>query len=456
MRLLEALRTTESLLDSQVKAHIAYFIDYVVERILLIDISVASEAEAHRVFVTMNDRGLRLGPIDLLKGNILSRIPNSADSQACHASWVSSINALRELGAEEDSLFFRTLFRAKWADSIRGKAKGDAPGDFDVIGDAYHRWFEENIEKLGIVNGDDYRRFAKDDMAKYVEIYTFIKNAEAEPLAGFEVIYFNAVRKFSFQSMILMAVAEVGDVTEEWKSKILLVAKFADILLTSRTIEGKQNNYENLRDISFTLAKAVRSKTKIQLENYIKAEWPKYYSQFSNLPKLAYGVRDKSDLLFLLARFATYLEDELALKAKTGFVNFWKRDRGQYKTFDIEHIFKESFDATALPSVHGFSDSKDYGEQRNLLGALILLPRSRNRSLQDKPYREKVNAYATENVLAQTLTPAFYGNNPDVVRFLDRNPGIIMEKILDFSKDDIAKRSAFYTALAKSIWVCPE
>jgi uncharacterized protein with ParB-like and HNH nuclease domain len=66
-RLLEALRTTDTLLDTSVKAVIAYFIDYVVERVLLIDISVNSESEAHRVFVTMNDRGLRLGPIDQKK-----------------------------------------------------------------------------------------------------------------------------------------------------------------------------------------------------------------------------------------------------------------------------------------------------------------------------------------------------------------------------------------------------
>lgn len=454
-RLLDALRSTESLLDAKVKHHIAYFIDYVVERILLIDISVASEAEAHRVFVTMNDRGLRLGPIDLLKGQILSHISNPVDSQACHASWVISINSLRDLGAEEDSLFFRTLFRAKWAETIRGKTKGDAPGDFDIIGDAYHRWFENNIGKIGIATGDDYKRFAKDDISKYVEIYRWINKAEAAPIVGFESIYYNAVRKFSFQSMILMAAVEVGDTTGEWQAKIALVAKLLDILLTSRTIEGKENNYENLRDLSFTLAKAVRGKTTNQLEAYVRAEWSKYFGHISNLPKLAYGSDDKSDLLFLLARFAACLEDEIGLKTKTGFVTFWKRDRGQYKTFDIEHVFREPYDPAALPATHGFSDDKEYKLQRNLLGALILLPRSRNRSLQDKPYRDKLPVYADENVLSQTLTAGFYANNPDVTRFLAANPQITMGSITDFSKADITTRANLYVELAKKIWASP-
>lgn len=58
------------------------------EKVLLIDISVSSESEAHRVFVTMNDRGLRLGAIELLKGFILSKITSPEDSQECHQVWV--------------------------------------------------------------------------------------------------------------------------------------------------------------------------------------------------------------------------------------------------------------------------------------------------------------------------------------------------------------------------------
>jgi hypothetical protein len=453
-RLLEALRATEALLDSTVKAAIAYFIDYVVERVLLIDISVASEAEAHRVFVTMNDRGLRLGPIDLLKGQILSKIPNSSDSQSCHATWVQAVNRLRSLGAEEDSLFFRTLFRAKWAETIRGKAKGDAPGDFDVIGDAYHRWFEDNTPRLAIATSDDYVRFARDDIPKYAEIYAFIKTAENTLVPGFEHIFYNSIRKFSLQPMVLMAAVSVADTTTDWQKKVLLVARLADILLTSRTIEGRENNYENLRDIAFALTKTVRNKTPVELLDYVRAEWPKFSAQLSQLSRLSYWNADKSDLLFLLARIASYLEEQFSFTNKTGFTTFWQRDRGR-KTFDIEHLLKANFDLTALPASHGFADTKDYLEQRNLLGALVLLPRSRNRSLQDKAYKEKLAAYATENVLTQTLCDALYASNPNVASYVAANPSVALAAVADFSKSDIAARGATYTAIAEKIWVAP-
>jgi hypothetical protein len=408
-KILEALRTTEKFLDSKVRAAIAYFIDYVVERLLLIDLSVTSESEAHRVFVTMNDRGLRLGPIDLLKGQILSKIMVPAEAQACHSAWVNTINRLRGLDPEEDSLFFRNLFRAKWADTMRGKSKGDPAGDYDTIGDAYHRWFEENTSKLSIATADDYVRFARYDIPKFADMYSFIKTAESDLKPGYECIYFNAARKYSFQPMVLLAPAKVTDNTTDWQKKIALIARLIDLILTTRTIEGKENNYDNLKEISFSLAKSIRDMDHGALLTFVRAEWAKHLPILPELTKLKYAKADRSDILYLLARIACHLEDSFAMTTRVGFATYWQRDRGA-KTFDVEHLLKEAFDPPALPPSHGFTNAKDYAESRNLFGALALLPRSRNRSLQDKPYRDKLVAYATENVLTQTLCPALYQN----------------------------------------------
>jgi len=171
----------------------------------------------------------------------------------------------------------------------------------------------------------------------------------------------------------------------------------------------------------------------------------KYFSVIANLGHLRYQKADRSDILYILARIASYLEQEFTLTNKVGFATYWQRDRGS-RTFDIEHLYKEQFDPTALPAVHGFTDAKDYGDSRNLLGALTLLPRSRNRSLQDKAYREKLSADATENILARTLCDNLYQNNPNVANYVTSHPGLGLASIADFSKADIAVRSASYTA----------
>ena len=454
LKILDALRATDSVLDSKVKAVMAHFIDYVTQRVLLIDISVSSEAEAHRVFVTMNDRGLRLSPIDLLKGNILSKIPNPTDAKECHDAWVKTMNGLREIDPEEDSLFFRNFLRAKWASTIRGKSKGDLAGDYDQIGDGYHRWFESNLSKMEIVTSDDYVTFARVIVPKFAEVYEFIKAAEKTLTVGVESIYFNAVRKYTFQPMVLLAAVDVSDTKQKWKAKLARMSDLVDLILTTRTIEGKENNYDTLKEPSFTLTKDSRGKDGSEILEYVRNEWTKYTPIFAQLGQMRYSKADRTDLLYLLARIANYFEAAFALSNKVGFAAYFQRDRG-VKTYDIEHLLKEAFDTTTLPSSHGFADAKDYADARNFIGALTLLPRGRNRSLQAKPYTEKLPVYATENVLAQTLTPGFYQNNPNVSAFLQSKPSLTLSSIDNFGRGDITSRAALYESAANEIWKSP-
>lgn len=453
-RIIEALRSTELLLDQGILDNIAYFIDFLIERVVLIDISVAKESEAHRVFVTMNDRGLRLGPIDLLKGEILSRIPSQADVEASHKAWIETINALREIDPEEDSLFFRHFFRAQWGQSIRGKSKGDQAGDYDVIGDAYHRWFSDNAARLSLSTADDYVDFARTLVPKFAEIYAFIRKAESELKLGFEEIFYNAARRYSFQPMVLLAAVSHTDKVGEWRKKISLVARLIDLILTARIIEGKENNYDNLKEISFTLTKEIRGKDVAGIEAYVRGQWSTYESIIPNLVGMSYLKSDRSNLLYLLARIGCFLETSFEATNKIGFETYWRRDKGG-KTFDIEHLLKTVFDPKALPATHGFSDARDYEEARSKIGALALLPRSRNRSLQDLPYRDKLKVYATEGSLTQTLDVGIYTNNPKVATFLANNTTVKLGAIADFVKADITARASAYLEIAKLIWKAP-
>ncbi len=454
-KIIEALRSTNVILDDQVQAHIEYFIDYIRERVLLIDIAVESESEAHRVFVTMNDRGLRLGPIDLLKGLILSKIKDTTSSHECHRAWVDSIRKLNDIDAEEDSSFFKNFFRAKWADSIRGKNKGDIAGDFDIIGEAYHRWFESNTQRIALYTADDYTNFVKNVITKFIDIHVFIRTCEEAYSQDFECLYFNAARRFSSQTMIMMAAISPNDTKDDWQKKVDLISKYIDLILTSRTIDGKTNNYDNLKDIAFTLTRDVRGKSYNELLTHIQSEWPKYQNSIQRLDQFTYTKSDRSDMLYILARIACHLEGQLALTNGVGFQTYWQRDRGM-KTFDIEHLLKDAYDVSSLPTNHGFTDAKDYSEHRNRIGALALLPRSRNRSLQDNTYQNKIHAYTGENVLTQTLCEDYYKNNPNLTKFLGNNPDVTLSGISDFTKDHIAVRAKAYKAVATAIWRQPQ
>jgi hypothetical protein len=139
---------------------------------------------------------------------------------------------------------------------------------------------------LKLANADDYVRFARDDVPKFAEVYRFIKNAEDQIVSGFEHIYYNAVRRYGFQSMVLLSAVEVGDTTTDWKRKIGLGARLLDLLLTTRTIEGKENNYDNLKDISFSLAREIRVRSGANLLTFIRTEWAKHANAIGSLAEL--------------------------------------------------------------------------------------------------------------------------------------------------------------------------
>ncbi|HBZ4205302.1 TPA: DUF262 domain-containing protein [Klebsiella pneumoniae] len=455
-RIIEAMKSIEDALDPTIKDKISFFIDYLMEKVLLIDISVSSESEAHRVFVTMNDRGLRLGAIELLKGYILSRITDPEDSQECHQEWVKTMSKLRDNDPEGDSLFIRNLLRAKWAITIRGKNKGDEAGDFDKINDAYHRWFEDKTSDIGLNNSDDFYNFAKKDIPEYAELCLTIANAEKKLTQDYPDVFYNGIRKFNFQTMIILSSVELTDTRDIRKKKIQLISKYIDLILTSRIITKKANTYDNLKDIAFNLAKEVRGKDYPSLLSHIQGEWNKHYTLLDKIPEMAYENKSRSDMLYMLARIASHIENQLNLTNKVGFDTYMQRDKGM-KTFDIEHILRSVVDNTTMPSsALGFASDAEYSIKRNLIGGLILLPRSRNRSLSDNLYSAKKTVYSGENILCQTLCSGFYQNNPELTRFLTDNPKIAFKECQEFKADTITERGTVYKEIALNIWSCPQ
>lgn len=454
-RIIEAIESIEESLDNIVKEKISFFIDYLMEKVLLIEIAVSSESEAHRVFVTMNDRGLRLGAIELLKGYILSRITNPSDSQQCHFKWVRTMASLRESDPEGDSAFVKNFLRAKWGDSIRGKSKGDEPGDFDTIGFAYHRWFENYANSIGLKNSDDFFKFANDTIPFYAELSNEISLAEKNFTPDYPEIYFNSARRFSLQTMILLSSITETDTRDIRRKKIQLISKFIDLILTSRTLDRKVNNYDNLKEAAFSITKEVRNKTFDELSAYISREWGKYYPLINKITTYTYHDKTRSEMLFLLGRIAHFLEIKLNATNKVGFDIYLQRDKGQ-KTFDIEHIFRSVIDQENLPSKNlKFSSDDEYLTKRNLIGGLLLLHRSRNRSLSDNTYSDKKNVYAIENILCQTLCEGFYQNNPELTRFLAAFPTISLKKYDEFESLSIDERGELYKNIALKIWEAP-
>lgn len=439
-----------SKLDAQ---QIPFFVDYLTQCVILFEISVPGEQDGHKVFVTMNDRGLKLSPIDLLKGYLLSNIPDDAENIAAHRAWKECLEKLREEGSDEDSTFFKTWLRAQYAQSIRGKQKGAAPGDFEIVGDAYHRWVVDNRALLGLNTSDDFSKLLTRTLPAYVDHYVQIKNAEKKFSTSFPHVFYNGARDLTLQSMLMLAAITPDDTASEVSKKFRLVSYFLDCYATNRLVNRRDNTYNNLRDPLFEIARQLRKKTSQELAAALKEELVRVAGVLPViLSQIGYDTHEASDVLHSLGRVAAYLETAFEATNKVGFEAYVQRGKGN-KTFDIEHIIPANASATKteLGTSYDFASDADYTQKRNCIGGLILLSRGRNRSLKAATYKNKLPIYATESILPQTLTQSFYANNPQVADKILASK-LPLVAIDDFNSSSIDARNGFYDTVAKIIW----
>lgn len=430
----------------------ARFVDYVIERVYLFEIGVPSEQDGHKVFVTMNDRGLRLAPLDLLKGHLLSNIDDNQMNTDANAKWSECIKALRDLGRDEDSVFFKTWLRAQYANTSRGKSRGDAPADFEILGDAYHRWVVENSAAIALNNSDDFYNLVVKDIPFYVSQYKRVKDFEVTYSPEFSHVFFNGAKGITLQHMVILAAIEPNDTSAVIDKKIKLISFYIDAFISSRVLTGKDNNYDNIKDQFFALAKQVRRKSVVDIKATLTTMMDEVAQSIPLVSNVSYKTIKRQDLLHLLARLATHLEDELELTNKVGFPEYINRTKGT-KTFDVEHIVTAAHGVTIGQDdkeVEILTDGRTDG-WRDRIGALILLPRGRNRSLKDKGYVEKRTVYATENVLALSLTDAFYQNNPNAAKFI-LEEGAPLAPVVSFTAQAEGERVNLYRWIAARIW----
>ena len=112
-------------------------------------IEAYSDEDAYTIFETMNDRGLSLSLPEMLKGYVLANITHEDDQRAVNATWKAQMQALREIGDEEDVDFFKDWLRARHAQTIRPGKKGAENKDFERIGSEFHRWVRDQKDQLG-------------------------------------------------------------------------------------------------------------------------------------------------------------------------------------------------------------------------------------------------------------------------------------------------------------------
>jgi hypothetical protein len=106
-------------------AALPYFVGWLIENVHLIEITAYSESDAYTIFERMNDRGL--SPADMLKGYLLANITDGARHTRASRACKEQVQALAEIGKDEDADRIKSWLRSRYAERIRARKRG-SPG----------------------------------------------------------------------------------------------------------------------------------------------------------------------------------------------------------------------------------------------------------------------------------------------------------------------------------------
>lgn len=196
-----------------------YFSDWLLQNVYLVEITAYSDEDAYTIFETMNDRGLSLNPLDMLKGYLLASITDQEKRNKAVDIWKKWSEKLRTLGKDEDTDAFKAWLRSQYAQTIRERKRGASAKDFDKIGTEFHRWLKDNTTIAQLNRSEDFYNFIDKDMQFYLREYIIIKNASFQMTKGLEPIFFNARVAFTLQYPLLLAPLVPED-TEDNQKKI--------------------------------------------------------------------------------------------------------------------------------------------------------------------------------------------------------------------------------------------
>jgi len=404
-----------------------YFVDWLLDKVYLVEIMAVADDDAYTIFETMNDRGLPLSPIDMLKGYLLTKMTN-VQRDSANETWRNRIQDLHNLGKDEAENAIKAWLRSQHA---------KRQIDFDLIGNKFHRWVHNNAIELGLEANDDFANFIKKDFEFYSNWYYRLQQAAQSLTPGLECVYYNEQHNFTLQYPVLLAPLRIGELEEEIIAKIQIVARYLDILIHRSLWNYRSIQQSSMVKPMFSLIRDIRGKNTDELTKLLYEKLTEDDMIFAHNSRYGLQGNKRPRVRLVLARITDYVETQ------SGQDSCYQ----EYIKYDVEHIWANH------PEHHEeeFSHEIEFQEYRDRIGGLLLLPSKLNKTLSDLSYEEKLEHYLEENLLAQSLHERTYERNPNFREFIQRSR-LSFRSCPNFKKADLNDRQKLYQQLAKRIW----
>ena len=427
------------------------FVHYLLFRLVLINLSVET-THVPMVFEVINDRGVRLKPYEILKGKLLGQIDKlELDGGKFYELWEERLRAVNEYRDDEIDSFFRYWLKAKYVDSRKAGQRFDS----DYHREIFKADLNENL-KLDH-NAVEVKAFLKGQFRYYTELYCRLWAATREETDGFRPVYCNRLNEQDNQFMLVLSACSVDDPEET--EKIQAVTAGIDRLFSLLQLQGAYDSNEYTARL-FDISAEIRGRTSAEIPAIFEKHLIEELKERRGIPDLEafnYTLFKPMSIDRLGTRFTRYLfarvEMLLAHKTKQQMRHQLEKlvtNKGAKNGFHIEHIIARNDENVALFE----NDQERFEQERNRLGATLLLRGQDNISSGNEPYSTKLATYANTLLWNETLREDSYKSKLDFTCFVQQS-GLPFKALEKFGPDEIEERQKLLFALCNLIWPAP-
>jgi len=419
------------------------FLLFFMRQIVLVEILIDDSKDVPMVFEVINDRGEKLKPYEVFKGELIGQLDKS-EIDHYYSIWRRHINELVKMDENEADNFFRFYFRSKYVDKRVDYRDFDGEYNKAVFS---KKW--NPIIKLKR-NPQRVKGFINNRFQYYSNIYTeCLKLSRKEG----NYLFFNALNEQDRQLLLVLSAIKLND--SERDQKIELVASLFDRHFTLLQLFGCYDSNRLTETIIALNKNNIRGKSREEIKDTFNEQLindinniknisindPFQYSLFKDANN-SLGVRF---IRYFFARIDYFIAENI--KQPTDNYYNMVRNTGSVNGYHVEHILADNKENRAI-----FNDDEElFYKERNRLGALLILKGRDNLSSSNETYEEKLKTYSHGTLWARTLTEEFYHKHPDFKDFCNKyNLGFT--HIKKYDQSEIEKRQILLFNIVKLIW----
>ncbi|MFT3895306.1 MAG: DUF262 domain-containing protein [Anaerolineales bacterium] len=398
-------------------------------RVKLIRIVTPNLSSALKLFETINDRGVGLNSMDLLK-NLLFMRTTKEEYSKLKDRWKELIDTLDNHCKEKPLRFLRYYILSTYELPANKR---------EVREDEIYKWFSDNQNETGIQS--EPIKFV-DLLIRYAKAYAnFVAGKNAR---GSENRYLQNIARLSNQArqhFILLLAAQGLD--DALFSK--LAQKIENLFFCYLITREPTKNFERIFARWSTKLRAVRNEKDLDdfIKEYFDAEMSKHERDFDfALRELTTARIQQYRIRYILARMNQFI-DEQARSAEIPLVQY-------YKAVEIEHILAQNPD---IETRQTFDKPEEYDTWKIRLGNLTLLEKSINASISNLPYTGKQDGYkSSQFYMTQSLAQKIQVGVDTKINRATKD----LLQFAEWTSETIQKRQEMLIQLAHQVWEFPK